>query len=169
MKPNRTVFLILISFFLITACGNNEPEGSSKPKPLVELAPDFSLENLDGGQVSLSDLKGSPIFLNFWASWCRPCRAEMPDIDKIHEVYGKKGLKVFAINSREKNKIVEKFRKNTGISVPILLDKTGSITKQYKVFGLPVSFFIDKEGKVAASIMGQMDYQDMDIQVNKIL
>lgn len=162
------VFLILAFLPFSLSCGSGEAP-ATKPMPLVEIAPDFTLENMAGEKVSMSELKGSPVFLNFWASWCRPCREEMPDIEKIQQVYEKKGLKVFAINAREDRETVEKFKKNTGVEVPILLDATGDVMKLYKIFGLPVSYFIDREGKVVATIMGKMAYEDMDIQVNGIL
>ena len=162
------LFMLLAVLPFAFSCGPGEGP-DKKSKPLVEFAPDFTLETPEGEKVSMKDLKGSPVFLNFWASWCRPCREEMPDIEKIHQVYGKKGLKVYAVNAREDKETIGNFRKSTGAGLPILLDATGDVMKLYKIFGLPVSYFIDKEGKVAASIMGKMAYEDMDIQVNGIL
>lgn len=165
--PFRPLILLLFVFPIISACG--EVNLDEEAKPFIESAPDFTLEDMKGGQVSMGKLKGSPVFLNFWATWCRPCLEEMPDIVKISQTYEQKGLKVFAVNSQEDKKTVEKFLANQGIDIPVLLDKEGSVMKLYKVFGLPVSYFIHKDGKVAASIIGKMEYQDMDINVNKIL
>ena len=162
------IFMLLAVLPFVLSCGPGEGP-PQKSKPLVEIAPDFTLETLEGEKVSMKDLKGSPVFLNFWASWCRPCREEMPDVEKIHQAYGKKGLKVYAINAREDKETIENFKKSMGMGAPILLDTTGDVMKLYKIFGLPVSYFIDKEGKVAASIMGKMAYEDMDIQVNGVL
>ncbi|MBI5185586.1 MAG: TlpA family protein disulfide reductase [Nitrospinae bacterium] len=154
--------------FAFLACEKMEQAGE-KPKPLVEVAPDFNLEGLDGGTVSMSGLKGSPVFLNFWASWCMPCREEMPDVEQIHRIYEKKGLKVFAVNSKEEAAAARKFLEGAGIHVPVLLDKKGEVGALYKIFGLPMSYFIYRDGKVASSIIGKMTYQDMDIHVNEIL
>jgi len=93
----------------------------------------------------------------------------MPSVDKIFRVYGKKGLKVFAINAQEGKAVIEKFRKNTGMRVPVLLDKTGEVMKLYKVFGLPTSYFIRKDGTVAETIIGDMTYPAMESQVAAIL
>lgn len=166
-KTALLLFFIFFSSFFVLSCGN---EGSEdRQKPSAESAPDFTLENLGGNPVSLHDLKGNPVFINFWASWCKPCREEMPHIEKIHSVYEKRGLKVLAINSREAIDVVEEFRQGADMSFPVLIDKSGDVTKLYRVFGLPVSYFIDRDGKVAASVMGKMTYEDMDYHVKKIL
>lgn len=172
-KKNCRLSFALVAFigvfsFAFSACEKME-QTAEKPKHLVETAPDFSLESLEGVTVSLKELKGNPIFLNFWASWCNPCREEMPDVEKIYRIYGKKGLKVLAVNSKEESAAVQKFLEGAGISLPVLLDKNGEVGRLYKVFGLPASYFIHKDGRVASSILGKMDYQDMDIQVNEIL
>ncbi len=168
-KKNFGVFVfLLLGLPFIALCGNTDP-AEEKPKPLIESAPDFTLESLEGGKVSMSELKGNPVFLNFWASWCTPCREEMPDIDKIYRTYRKKGLRVYAVNSRESRRVIEKFKENTGVDIPILLDKTGSVSKLYRVFGLPVSYFIHRDGKVAASVIGKMTYEDMESHAKEIL
>lgn len=169
-KKTFLLLAALIAVFPIVFldCEKIEQAGE-KPKPLVEIAPDFNLERLEGGTVSMNELKGSPVFLNFWASWCAPCREEMPDVEQIHRIYEKKGLKVFAVNSKEETAAVQKFLEGNGINVPVLLDQKGEVSALYKIFGLPMSYFIHRDGKVASSIIGKMTYQDMDIHVNEIL
>ncbi len=167
-KKPFLILVFLVSLFSISACGEVDLT-EEKMKPFIESALDFTLEDMEGNQVSMSSLKESPVFLNFWASWCNPCRAEMPDIEKIYSIYQKKGLKVFAVNSKEDRETIKKFLDETDTDLPVLLDKEGSVMKLYKVFGLPVSYFIHKGGKVSASIIGKMSYQDMDIHVKEIL
>jgi len=165
---SRALIFLLFLVPVMAACGG-PGNAADKPGPLVESAPEFTLTSLAGRQVSMSGLKGSPVYLNFWATWCQPCREEMPSVDKIFRVYGQKGLKVYAVDTQEDRAVVEKFRRDTGMKVPVLLDKTGKVMKRYKVFGHPVSYFIRKDGTVAKTIMGDMTYQAMESQVQAIL
>ncbi len=117
-------------------------------------APDFSLETIDGTKVSLADLKGSVIVLDFWATWCGPCRASMPHVNKIYEDNKAKGLKAFAVNIREEKDDVEAFIKENKLTIPVLLDKDGKTASAYEAQGIPETVVIGKDGIIRNVFVG---------------
>jgi peroxiredoxin len=124
---------------------------------------DFTLTNLDGQTVQLSDYKGKKIILNFWATWCPPCKDEMPDMELFYKENGK-GVEILAVNLRDRersNDAIENFIKDIGITFPILLDEKGEVTKAYKVLTIPTSFFIDTKGIIQYHYIGPMTSNDM--------
>jgi cytochrome c biogenesis protein CcmG/thiol:disulfide interchange protein DsbE len=116
--------------------------------------PDFVLERLGGGQLRLSDLQGSPVLLNFWASWCPPCKNEMPDIVDQYERYKGQGLVVVAVNLQEADSKVSDFAAEYGMDFPIVIDRAGAVAGAWRIGGafegLPSSYFIDASGVVRA-------------------
>jgi len=124
-------------------------------------APDFALRNADGQVVRLSDLRGKVVFVNFWATWCRPCKEELPDIEKLYEEKREQGLEVLAINYQDDPDDARAFFDELGIDVPMLLDRNGSVYDQYLLQGLPDSFFIDRDGNLAALHYGFMSEEKM--------
>jgi cytochrome c biogenesis protein CcmG/thiol:disulfide interchange protein DsbE len=111
-----------------------------------ELAPDFYFETPEGEPSSLTTLKGSPVLLNFWATWCGPCRREMPYLQQIWDEWQEKGLVLLAINSSESSSDVESFMQSQGFSFPVLLDSQWEAGNQYGIRAIPTTFFIDREG-----------------------
>ena len=109
-------------------------------------APDFQLNTLDGQSVSLSDLKGKPVLLNFWATWCGPCRIEMPFLQQIYDEWRGRGLVLLAINIGENPSQIAEFMQSQGLSFPVLLDSDGEIAQKYNIQYIPSTFFIDKDG-----------------------
>jgi peroxiredoxin len=120
-------------------------------------APDFVLKTLDGQEITLSHLQGKGIVLNFWATWCDPCRREMPLIEEKYQQLKDKGVEVLAINIAESEVSVSGFVNRLGITFPILMDKDRQITNLYEVGPLPSTFFIDKNGTVVAHFVGEMN------------
>lgn len=118
-----------------------------------QIAPDFSLESLDGKGYSLSALKGKLVLIDFWATWCGPCKEELPLIEKLHQEFKDKGLVVLGINNEEKA-TVEKFVKENNITFPILMDSQWKVSESYDVSAIPRVFLIDKEGKIVKDILG---------------
>jgi thiol-disulfide isomerase/thioredoxin len=112
-----------------------------KNQPVSE----FSLKDLSGTEIRLGDLKGKPILINFWASWCIPCREEMPLIEKYFQKYPQE-LQVVAVNDGESEEVVRTFAEGLDLSFPILLDPQSDTSRRYNVLGLPTTFFIDKNG-----------------------
>ena len=121
------------------------------------LAPDFLLADPDGSPLRLSDLRGHPVLVNFWASWCGPCRAEMPEIQSVYDGARASGLVVVAVNVQESAAKVRDWSAPFGLTFPLVLDTDGSVTRAYYAdSGLPASFFIDADGRVASINRGQM-------------
>ena len=128
----------------------------------VELAPDFTLTDLEGNEVTLSQFRGEKnVYLNFWASWCGPCRQEMPDIEEVHREYKDKDLVVLTVNVGESQSTAQKFIEANGFTFPVLLDTEQKVSRQYKVSSIPVSYFIDKEGKIRAQRIGLLTKEQM--------
>jgi len=124
-------------------------------------APDFALRNADGEVVKLSDLRGKVVFVNFWATWCRPCKEELPDIEKLYEEKRDQGLEVVAVNYQDDPDDARAFFDEFDLDVPMLLDRNGSVYDQYLLQGLPDSFFIDRAGNLAALHYGFMSEEKM--------
>lgn len=119
-------------------------------------APDFTLIDLEGNQVSLSDFRGKTVFINFWATWCGPCRAEMPEIEAIHQEYKDKDVVVIGMDVFEPEGVVRQYIEEGGYSWTFVIDTTGEVTTSYKVTAIPTSFFIDSEGIIRAVKIGAM-------------
>ncbi len=138
------------------------------PKTEVQTAPDFALTDLEGNSVSLGDFKGKNVYINFWASWCGPCRLEMPDIEKIHHKYNDQDLVVLAVNIGESNDTVRAYMKNNNLSFTALLDPNGSAAKTYKVSSIPLSIFINTEGVIVGKRVGLMNLEQMEAYVSEL-
>lgn len=119
-------------------------------------APDFNLETIDGKKIQLSELQGKPIIINLWASWCPPCRAEMPALQNVHDTYQNQGLVVLAINATNQDNLQSAidFTQKHNLTFPILLDVTGKVSNLYQLRSLPTTFFIDESGIIQEIVIG---------------
>jgi cytochrome c biogenesis protein CcmG, thiol:disulfide interchange protein DsbE len=134
------------------------------------LAPDIILLNLDNQTVQLADYSGHPVVVNFWASWCPPCRAEMPAFQKIYTQYESQGLVILAVNSQESRATAADFAQDHSLTFPILLDEDGKVSKDYRVASLPATFFIDKSGYIDDVIYGgPISEAILQVKVEKLL
>ncbi|MBD7963847.1 TlpA disulfide reductase family protein [Fictibacillus norfolkensis] len=134
-------------------------------------APTFSLVTLDGKQVDLKDYRGKKVIVNFWATWCPPCREEMPEMEKFYRDYKNKDVEILAVNleySETNTEKVSKFVKEYELSFPIPLDEKNTIGKQFRAVSIPTSYFIDEEGMISNSHIGPMDYDFMKDEINKM-
>jgi len=149
------LFAVLL---VVSGCGQaSTPASGQSPAPEIgRKAPDFTLKDLDGNSVRLNDLRGKVVFLNFWATWCPPCRAEMPDIEEVHQKYRGQDVVVLGIDIQESLDKVRGFVEDGGYSWTMLLDSTGKIAITYKVRAIPTSYFIDREGIIKAVSIGGM-------------
>jgi len=130
--------------------------------PIVDaLAPDFELETVDGEVIRLSDLRGKVVALNFWATWCTPCRLEMPDLQARADAYGDR-LTVLGVNFDETAAEVDAFRQEVGVRFPLLLDPGGEVQRLYRVRGYPTTFFVDPEGVIRIQHLGLMSAGQID-------
>lgn len=129
-----------------------------EPQPAAGYpAPDFALIRLDTGEeTTLSALRGKPIILNFWATWCGPCRAEMPALQATYERYGE-NLLVVGVDQGEERAVVEKFLNELGITFPVLMDGDMTVGREYRILGLPTTFFIDSQGIIRRVHAGEIN------------
>jgi len=119
-------------------------------------APDFSLDLLGGGQVTLSDLRGKAVIVNLWASWCPPCRAEMPALQRVNEANAARGLEILAVNTtfQDSEAGAAKFVREFGLTFPVPLDRNGEVSRTYLLRALPTTFFIDRGGVIRRVVIG---------------
>jgi len=137
-----------------------------------DTAPAFTLKTLDGNSVSLSDFKGHPVVINFWASWCPPCRDEMPVMVEAYRVHKDSGLIILAVNGRDQEtslRPVRRFVAEFQMPFPVLLDEHGSLRKRYRLRGLPTSVFIGADGLVRGLIIGPFTPATFETHLNEIL
>lgn len=128
-------------------------------KPERELlTPHFELEDLSGKRIALKGLKGKVVFLNFWATWCIPCRQEMPTMEKLHKEFKNRGLEVVAVNIKEDKKDVRKFVEELGLTFTILLDKSGNISEEYGAWSIPLTYVINRKGKFVGKAAGSREW-----------
>lgn len=129
------------------------------PEDARHAAPDFVIENLRGGDTGLADYKGKIVLLNFWATWCMPCRAEMPGMEILWQKYKEQGFVIAAVSVDEGSRgRIETFSKLLDLSFPILLDPESKVSDLYKVSDMPTSFLIDRNGKVISRIVGTEEW-----------
>ncbi|GIN89234.1 thiol:disulfide interchange protein tlpA [Siminovitchia terrae] len=140
-----------------------------------EVPPDFELETLDGNSVKLSDYRGQKVMLNFWASWCPPCKAEMPHIENYYKTKAKQeNVEILAVNltSVERGvnarKKVKKFIEEYGLTFPVPLDESGKLGKTYQAFTIPTTYMIDTNGMVHTRIIGPMDEETIEKIVSEM-
>ncbi len=122
----------------------------NRPPEVGKAAPQFALRSPDGEVVQLSDFKGQVVWINFWATWCGPCRRELPDIEQLAVEFEDDGLVVLALNQGESGKTATDFWEELGLDLPVLLDSDGKVSDQYRLIGLPNNYFIDKDGVLQA-------------------
>ena len=140
-RLNILLLVILASGILVTGCST-----PTEVPEIGKLAPGFQLTDTDGQSVSLSGFKGEPVLLNFWATWCGPCRMEMPYIQEVYNRRSEHGVVVLSINIGESLTRVEEFMQDYNLSFPVLLDFEGNVAERYNVGGIPTTYFIDSEG-----------------------
>jgi peroxiredoxin len=158
VKPNKTwlyvnlvvaVVLILAGIGMLFWLGQQSAAGAgdnSSPAQVGQTASDFHLSSLDGEPVALSDYRGQVVVVNLWATWCPPCKAEMPAINTFYKAYRDEGFVVLAVNSQEDAATVQTFIQANGFSFPVLLDQQAEVINRYQVRGLPTTFIIDRDG-----------------------
>lgn len=135
----------LLAILLATApaiAGDVTPAGSSPP------AAAFSLQSRGGGPVSLASLKGQVVLINFWATWCGPCRKEMPLLELIHEKYASLGFAMVGVNVEEDTRMMNTFLHDVPVKFPILLDPANAVSKLYNVSAMPSTVIVDRRGNV---------------------
>lgn len=171
MRILRLTPLFLLVFILLSTQGALAFGGGGAVR-VGNMAPDFTLKDLDGNSVTLSDLKGKVVFLNFWATWCPPCRTEMPSMEMLNEVFSTSDFVMLAINvEKEGEKVVPAFLERNPHSFTILLDLEEEVQRSYGVFRFPESFLVDKTGRISKHYIGAYDWSSVQVlkQVKDLL
>ena len=134
-------------------------------------APDFTLKDMQGNAVTLSQYRGKVVFLNFWASWCPPCREEMPSMERLHEVYAGRDFVMLAVNVEQDINDVRAFLQRSPHTFPILLDADARAQGLYGVYRFPETFLIDKSGIIVEHYLGARDWSSVDFlgKINAML
>jgi cytochrome c biogenesis protein CcmG/thiol:disulfide interchange protein DsbE len=148
------VLIVIVCLTLLTVFHNMTSAGKQLPKQGYK-APSFSLPGLDGQIYSLDSLQGKPVMINFWASWCEPCRAEAPDLAAIYERYQGR-IEILAVNVTTKDRVedVQSFVQQYRIPFPVLLDEQAKVTEAYNIAPIPTTYFVNKNGIVVERVIG---------------
>jgi len=162
------LMLVVAALLVMAACAPAAAPAGGMPA-VDSPAPDFTLTDLDGSTVSLKDFRGQVVFLNFWATWCGPCRAEMPDIETLHRKYRDRGVIVLGVDLRETRETVRAFVEEGGYTWTFLLDTTGGVGTRYGVRGIPSSFFVDRQGVIRAVAVGTMTGAAMEASLARAM
>ena len=136
--------------------------------PIGKAAPDAPVVAMDGAKSRLHSFHGRPLWLNFFATWCQPCKAEMPEIEQRYKRLGGASLAVVGVDQQETPALVARFARPLALSFPIVIDD-GPAASAYDVFALPTSVFIDEHGVVQAVHVGEMSPQQMDADLARII
>jgi thiol-disulfide isomerase/thioredoxin len=165
--PRGVLAGLLASLALVAPPAVGQPAGALQRLGLAGYPPDtrppgFSATTVDGHALSLESLRSRVVLLNFWASWCLECRAEMPALEQLHRDYASRGLTVLAVNFREAPGTVRRYARELGLTIPLLMDPSGAITKSYGVIGLPASFLIGRDGRAVARAIGPREWASVE-------
>lgn len=184
----KKILLLLVAigilFFLVSGCarmtqppeeigkagsqsGGGSAEGSSS-SPAIP-APEFALNSLDGQEVSLSDLLGKVVVLNFWATWCDPCRAEMPDLERTYQAYKDKNVELVGISVDTDTQLVDSFVKEVGVTYTILLDPSNRVASDYAIRAIPTTYIVDEKGMIVGSQIGQLTESMLKKMLDQVL
>jgi len=156
----RTLFALLALLLALPACANN---GDITPPPGIRVyatgpAPDFELADIDGNRDTLSSGRGRWVFLHFWASWCGPCRKEMPEIQRLANLMKNEALKIQLVNTAEDEDTIFSFMAGVAPDLTTLMDSDGQVTEVWKPRGLPATYLIDPQGNVRYQALGGREW-----------
>jgi peroxiredoxin len=162
MKGLKGFFIIV---FFLTAFSGAYAGSDNKP------APDFSMKDVNGKDFTLSSLKGKVVILSFWATWCHPCKDEMPKFNKLYKEMRSRGLEIVAVSSDYSLGSLKDFLDKNSLDFSILYDEKRTVTRQYKIPYLPVTFLIDKSGVIVEKITGEFEWPsgEMKKKLEKLL
>jgi thiol-disulfide isomerase/thioredoxin len=153
----------LLAVVWLAACG--APPAARLGGP----APDFTLQTVDGAPLQLAQLKGKPVWINFWATWCVPCREEMPAMQELYDEYHGRGLEIVAVNMEEDPATVRRWITSGGYDFTFVLDSEGQQVKRYNVTAAPTSYFVDRDGVIRDLKLGQISRGEMVAKLDKLL
>lgn len=160
MRLTLTALILLL--FTATASAQQPGRGLT-PLPAPQPAPDFTLTDLDGEPHHLSDYRGKVVIINFWATWCPPCRAEMPSMQRAWEQIQPEGMIMLGVDVGEDEDTIFAFTANYPVEFPLLMDQDSAAVAHWPVRGLPTTFVVDPAGRVVYRAVGGRDWDDADI------
>jgi peroxiredoxin len=156
--------IVLVPLFIAPGARPAGPQGL-----VGEPAPVFALRGAGGEAVSLQDYRGKIVVLNLWASWCPPCRAEMPDLQRLSAAYGSRGVAVIGVNEGESAQRAAAFARSLGIAFPIWLDTQQQYGRVLAALGIPTTTIVDRNGTIARAFDGPLTYGEMEKAVGELL
>ncbi len=179
MKGRRVYlsFFVLTLLFVFTLAGCDSGKKEEEPSGGIrstlpnegDMAPPFKVTTFDGKTISFEDLKGKPIVLNFWASWCVPCKAEARDLEEAYELFKDLGVEFVGVAVQDTREDALNFIKKYGLSYPNGLDETGDLARDYKIYGIPKTFVIDREGRFIFMHTGSITKELLSKQIKKLI
>ncbi|HRY30748.1 MAG TPA: TlpA disulfide reductase family protein [Elusimicrobiota bacterium] len=153
MRRLRRLFLA-VTLAALGGCGAGPKSASPSADPSATGAPAFTLKDIHGKKVSLSDFRGKAVFLDFWATWCPPCRFSIPAIEDLHREFAPRGLNIVGISLDEDPSVVPEFVKENGMNYTVLLGAGSDVADRYQVRGIPAMYLIDKKGNIVRRWIG---------------
>jgi peroxiredoxin len=159
---------LLLLALSLTACGGGDPPQNAGIN-VGSVAVDFTLEALDGTEASLSQYRGDVVLINFWATWCPPCRAEIPDIEEAYRARQGEGLVVLGVSVDQTHDSVAPFVELAGMTYPVLLDELSQVYSTYRAPGLPMSILVDENGVIQVRHVGQLSRTQLHEYLNQVL
>ncbi len=154
---------LLRTLLILSCCWLGASTDAAAEEQLLPIedqapAPDFALPDIAGQTIRLADYRGKPVILNFWATWCPPCLAEMPTLQRAHDLLAGDGIAVIGINVGDAADAIKAFLSTTPVSFPLLMDADTEIAQRYPVIGLPTTFIIDPQGQLVYSATGELEW-----------
>lgn len=165
MLSRRVFVLCLGASFVSAACAAAEG-----PAPIVgRRAPEIKLPSIDGGEISLAGLRGKPVVVNFFATWCGPCKKELPAFQMLAERYAERELTFLLVDMEEDPDAVAVFLGELRVTLPAVVDSSGEVVKSYRVRGLPSTFFVGRDGVIRQAQLGELDERLLEAGIAKIV
>ncbi|WP_028544215.1 thiol-disulfide oxidoreductase ResA [Paenibacillus taiwanensis] len=170
-KRNKVVQIVILAFIVVlggSAIG--AALFKSEEVPVVgSRVPDIKLQQLNGEVRTLSDLKGKAVVLNFWGSWCEPCKREMPALQSAYDQWKNKGVDIIGVNYGEDELVVNNFVSQMGVHFPMWLDRKKTASKAFGIRPLPTTFFVNPDGKVHAIKLGEVTAEELDTYIKQMI
>ncbi|MCX8062743.1 MAG: TlpA family protein disulfide reductase [Anaerolineales bacterium] len=165
------ILIGVAAFFLLSRSNLNTNSGelSLRPAKLNQPAPQLSLQNMEGKVVSLADYHGQVVLVNNWATWCPPCRAEMPVLETYYQTHRQKGFVILAIEAGDPPEEVNAFVQRYGLSFPVLLDPEGRALVAFRNQALPNTYVIDRQGRIRLAWTGPVDHKALETYLTPLL
>ncbi|HXX53575.1 MAG TPA: TlpA disulfide reductase family protein [Thermodesulfovibrionales bacterium] len=168
MRIAVKIIVTLLTFLFLTA---EVPSPWAIEELVGNKAPDFTLKDIAGRSLSLSALKGKTVLVSFWATWCPPCRNEMPSLNRLYKAYKDRGLIVLAVSTDRNPSTVKNFLSEFPADFPVFMDVDMQTSRQYRVFSMPTAFLVDRNGVIVKRYLGEEDWDSpgMRSEIIKVL